>query len=108
MNRLEQIRVAALEALELRRRTKPTPIDNSTLVAGSRMYFYCRTCGALSDVKPENYLFPPDTHCSECRGLIDHGWLSRGHDHNGECLDCDEPYGSCGPGCACRCAEENP
>lgn len=29
--------------------------------------------------------------------------MSRGHDHNGECRDCDEPWGYCTADCDCDC-----
>ena len=30
----------------------------------------------------------------------------RGHDHNGECLDCDEHFGNCEAPCRCLCTVE--
>lgn len=50
-------------------------IDNSKLVAGSPMAFYCRDCGTLSDMVEEEYLFDPYTQCSQCQGLQDAGLL---------------------------------
>ena len=73
------VRAAALEAYERRRLANASgrhKIDNSSLVAGSDMYFYCTLCGALADTKPETYLFTPPKLCSECQGLLDAGWLS--------------------------------
>jgi len=52
-----------------RKTHRPTPIDNSALPAGSPMTFYCVACGAVADIKPEEYLFPVRKLCSECEGL---------------------------------------
>jgi hypothetical protein len=53
----------------------PKQINNSSLYAGSPMYFYCRYCGHLSDVLPETYINPPSHVCRECDNLKDLGWL---------------------------------
>ena len=50
-------------------------IDNSELPAGSSMYFYCISCGGISDVLPENYISIPRKICAECQALKDLGWL---------------------------------
>ena len=65
----------ALEQLAKRRANQPVPIDNSQLYAGDDMYFYCVSCGHLSDVLPEEYLFPPKKICKECDALKALGWL---------------------------------
>lgn len=67
----------AMEILRRRRvenAAKPR-IDDSRLPAGSPMHFYCISCGAPSDVLPENYVAPPKRLCGECQDLKDLGWL---------------------------------
>jgi hypothetical protein len=44
-------------------------INNSSLQAGSPMYFYCRFCGVQTDVLPESYTTIPCKICSECDHL---------------------------------------
>ena len=68
---------AALKALARRRAEakKSTHIDNSSLYAGSPMYYYCKSCGALADVLPECHLNPPKKLCDECQAMKDTGWL---------------------------------
>ena len=65
----------ALKALAERRASKPDRIDNSSLPAGSPMFFYCVTCGHLSDTKPESYTSVPKSLCAECQALKQAGWL---------------------------------
>ena len=50
-------------------------IKNDELPAGSPMYFYCRYCGVPTEVLPEDCMFLPLGECSQCRGLMDAGWL---------------------------------
>lgn len=50
-------------------------INNADLPTGSPMYFYCRHCGIPTEVLPEDYVFPPTTECSQCKGLKSEGWL---------------------------------
>jgi hypothetical protein len=73
----EQGKDYALEQLKIRREINATGerIDNSSLPAGSLMYFYCQTCGDLADTKPESYFTPPRRFCNECQALLDLGWL---------------------------------
>ena len=59
----------ALRALKKRRADQPKQIDNSGLYAGSPMYFYCRLCGHLSDVKPESYRDTPKHYCGPCQEI---------------------------------------
>lgn len=40
-------------------------IDNSSLFAGSPMYYYCRTCGAQM-VEPESHPYPAPKFCDDC------------------------------------------
>lgn len=65
----------ALAELTNRRANRPKQIDNSSLYAGSPMYFYCYSCGWLSDTKPESYRSIPSHTCKECQALKDLGWL---------------------------------
>lgn len=65
---------AALKALK-RRDNQPERINNSSLVAGSPMYFYCQSCGHVADVLPESYWSPPSSLCDECAALRNLGWL---------------------------------
>lgn len=74
----EKGKAFALKALAKRRKEneKKEKIDNSTLYAGSPMYFYCKTCGGLADTVPENYFINlPKQLCDECQALKDLGWL---------------------------------
>lgn len=65
-----------LEALRQRRANPPEQINNASLYAGSPMYYYCVSCGHLSDVKPENWFMnPPKKLCKECQALKDLGRL---------------------------------
>ena len=73
----EQGKEFALKALAERRAesAKTEPINNASLYAGSPMYFYCRTCGAIADVLPEAYISEPKDYCDECKALIDLEWM---------------------------------
>jgi len=44
-------------------------VDNSSLPAGSPMYFYCRACGIHVATLPEDYLTPPPKLCEDCADL---------------------------------------
>jgi hypothetical protein len=68
-------KTAALEALRKRRANQPKRIDNSSLYAGSPMYYYCKSCGHLADCLPESHWGPPAQLCGECEALKDLGWL---------------------------------
>jgi hypothetical protein len=71
----EKGKTYALEQLNKRREEnadKPE-IDNSSLHAGSPMYFRCKTCGSTI-VVPENYISRPSL-CQECQSLRELGWL---------------------------------
>ncbi len=65
----------ALEVLAERRANKPVRRDNSSLPAGSPMYYYCISCGHLSDCLPESHNCAPSKLCTECQALKDLGWL---------------------------------
>ncbi|HSX39232.1 MAG TPA: hypothetical protein VLI92_01440 [Candidatus Saccharimonadales bacterium] len=65
-----------LKELEERKANRPDPIDNASLYAGSPMYYYCTSCGHLSDKLPEDWhLELPAKLCPECKSLKDLGWL---------------------------------
>jgi transcription elongation factor Elf1 len=65
----------ALKALADRRKRneKKRRIDNSSLPAGSPMYFDCLSCNG-DIVVPEGYISRPKL-CDECGALKDLGWL---------------------------------
>jgi hypothetical protein len=65
----------ALKALDARREHPPERIDNASLPAGSPMYFYCRSCGAPADEKPEDYVDEVRRLCPACQHMEDMGWL---------------------------------
>lgn len=66
----------ALALLKERREHPPTKIDNASLHAGSPMYYYCRSCGWESDIKPEGwFLGKPKTLCDMCQYMADCGYL---------------------------------
>ncbi len=66
---------SALKALAKRRANQPKQVDNGSLIAGSPMYYYCISCGDLSDCLPECHFSAPRKLCKECQALKDLGWL---------------------------------
>lgn len=65
---------SALIALAERKSNPPDKIDNSSLYAGSPMYFYCKICdGAI--VLPESFTCAVPRLCRECDFLKEMGWL---------------------------------
>jgi len=66
--------LAQLQARRLKNKDK-TRFDNSSLPAGSPMYFDCLTCGETISV-PEDYITRPKL-CPECQALKDCGWLDQ-------------------------------
>ena len=69
-----------LQRLQERREraNKEGKIDNSTLYAGSPMYYYCTGCGLQSDVLPEEWdprVTTPKKICDDCKELKDMGLL---------------------------------
>ena len=78
---------AAIEQFGRRRRLAAgiEKTENADLPAGSPMYFYCRHCGLPIEILPEDYVFPPTTECSQCRGLKSEGWLEEAIKMAGEC-----------------------
>lgn len=71
----EQGKQVALAGLADRRANRPMKIRNDQLSAGAPMYFYCDSCGHVSDVLPEDYLGVPSHICKECAALKNLGWL---------------------------------
>ncbi len=59
----------ALARLRIRLENKPTQMNNSSLPAGSPMFFYCEICGHESDRLPESYTTSPNKLCTPCREL---------------------------------------
>ena len=61
-----------------KRANKEGKIDNSTLYAGSPMYYYCGVCGLQSDKLPEEWdprVTTPKKICDDCKPLKDLGLL---------------------------------
>lgn len=55
---------------------KEKPIDNSSLPAGSPMYYSCRGCGTPNAIcLPENWNPPRPQYCGPCQEMVDKGWL---------------------------------
>lgn len=76
MTKTEQlVKESANTALNWRRANAPEKIDNASLPAGSEMTFYCRKCGHVSDVQPENYTTTPLTLCVDCLDMEKYGWV---------------------------------
>lgn len=46
-------------------------VDNSSLYAGSPMYYYCRACMAFITTLPETHLSAPPRYCEYCSDLRD-------------------------------------
>jgi hypothetical protein len=44
-------------------------IDNSRLVAGSPMYYYCKACGVFITALPEAHFSPAPKYCDACNEL---------------------------------------
>lgn len=66
----------ALRSFDERRENPPEHVDQGTLPVGSPMTFYCRLCGGISDVMPEDYfLGTPRKVCTECTAMVEYGLL---------------------------------
>lgn len=50
-------------------------INNSTLPAGSSMYYYCEHCGAHTETLPELHTKAPRIICVPCAALRAHGLI---------------------------------
>jgi hypothetical protein len=68
-----------LDLLEARREHNAgQQVDNSTLYAGSPMYYYCETCGTHVATKPEGWWQdPPPSYCASCKDDIKDGIITR-------------------------------
>lgn len=67
--------MSELEALAERKRTAPKHVDNSSLYAGEPMTYYCRACGHVSGVLPEDHVEPSPKHCAPCASLVARGLI---------------------------------
>ncbi len=65
---------SALIALAERKSNPPEQIDNSSLYAGSPMFFYCKICEGTI-VLPESFTCAVPKLCVECNFLKEMGWL---------------------------------
>lgn len=66
----------AATKLEERRASRPEPIDNGSLPAGSPMYYYCRSCGHHVATLAEDWFeIPPPKLCTFCVLLREEGKL---------------------------------
>ena len=58
-----------LRELQTRIANPVKQVNNSSLYAGSPMFFYCDLCGYESDRLPESYTCVPKRHCAACVAL---------------------------------------
>lgn len=65
---------SALLYLAERKANPPEQIDNSSLHAGSPMFFYCKICEGTI-VLPESFTCEVPKLCVECNFLKEMGWL---------------------------------
>ena len=66
----------AMQQFEARKAAnKGKQVDNSSLRAGSPMYYYCRYCGVHTATLPESHWEPAPTVCGPCRVLRSHGLI---------------------------------
>lgn len=66
----------ALAELKARREKRPEQIDPTSQVAGTDMTYYCKSCGHVTAVLPENWWEePPPVLDAFCRSLLERGWL---------------------------------
>lgn len=64
----------ALIALQERQDNPPEKIDNSSLYAGSPMFFYCKICDGTI-VLPESFTCAVPKLCVECDFMKEMGWF---------------------------------
>lgn len=62
-------------AIRKKRNKNKKQINNSSLPAGSPMYFYCKEYGDESDCLPESYLSTPKKLCEPCKALKEAGLI---------------------------------
>lgn len=72
----EQEKSHAVQALKKRQEENKNKkrIDNSSLYAGSPMYYYCRLCFLHIATLPETHDGPSPKYCDDCQELLDAGW----------------------------------
>lgn len=67
--------VAMRQFKKRKKANKGKQVDNSSLYAGSPMYYYCRYCGELTECLPESHWNSPKTVCDPCDVLHQHGLI---------------------------------
>lgn len=67
------VEVATSQFVKRYREHQGKQINNSSLHAGSPMYYYCRHCAVGTDVLPESHFRKPTTVCEACVPLVEHG-----------------------------------
>lgn len=66
----------AMEQYQLRKKANVgKQINNSSLPAGSPMYYYCKFCGDHTETLPECHISRPKTVCEPCEALRIHGLI---------------------------------
>jgi hypothetical protein len=50
-------------------------LDNSSMPAGSPMYYYCKFCGIHTETLPESHMNAPKVICTPCEYLHAHGLI---------------------------------
>ena len=56
---------------------KEKQIDNSALMAGMPMVYYCRHCGAHTETLNETHEKAPKMVCDPCEVLVVHGLIDK-------------------------------
>jgi hypothetical protein len=51
-------------------------VDMAKLPAGAPMTYYCKHCGYVSCVLPEDWTTGYKKYCDPCQHMIDEGWLT--------------------------------
>lgn len=67
------VELAKKNYFERKERNVGKQIDNSSLFAGSPMYYYCKQCGEHLCTLPESHIHCPPNVCDPCKILLDHG-----------------------------------
>lgn len=68
LSRIEERKVENFVRRYKENQSKPR-INNSDLVAGSPMYYYCRACGVHTVTLPETHWSAPPRYCDDCEEL---------------------------------------
>lgn len=61
----------AVAALKVRRESQPEHIDMGSLPAGAPMTYYCKGCGHISCVLPEDWITGYKKFCDPCQVFLD-------------------------------------